>query len=475
MRKQLALIFTLVGLAGCTTVPHGAGFGDVEKQVRERIGLRVRWDEGAAQDDEVRQSVKDMLRDLLTAERAVQIALLNNRRLQAIYEELAVSRAQLIQAGLLDNPVFDAAAKFPLSGGQVELEFNIAQEFLGIFFIPLRQRIARADFEQAKLSVTARVMDVAAQTLAAFYRAQAAEQILEMHGQVVRATIASYELARRLREADNITDLEFLNERALHEQAKLDYTAAEAHDAESRESLNTLLGLWGEETAWKISPRLPEIPQLTAELAELEDIEKQAVASSLELAIARQQIVALGQQLGLTRAAYLLPVAEVGVGAERQEGEWEVGPSISLPVPLFDLGHARIAGANAQARRANQEYYALAVEVRSAARAARQRLLTTQRTAAHYRDVMLPLRGDLVQQTQLQYNAMQVGGFELLLAKQRQIETGRRYIEAAREYWLARVQFEQIRLGRMTDVGRQRFEPRLALPDEAPGDPEPHD
>ena len=70
------------------------------------------------------------------------------------------------------------------------------------------------------------------------------------------------------------------------------------------------------------------------------------------------------------------------------------------------------------------------------------------------KNVILPIRTKIVDDTLLQYNAMQVGVFQLLLAQQQQITAGRQYIETLRNYWLVRTGLGQILNGRMTDVGQ---------------------
>ena len=67
--------------------------------------------------------------------------------------------------------------------------------------------------------------------------------------------------------------------------------------------------------------------------------------------------------------------------------------------------------------------------------------------AVYYERIMLPLRQQIVDETLLQYNAMQIGAFQLLMAKRDQIETGAEYIAALRDYWLARARLEQILAG----------------------------
>ena len=96
------------------------------------------------------------------------------------------------------------------------------------------------------------------------------------------------------------------------------------------------------------------------------------------------------------------------------------------------------------------EHYAhTATVVRAAARSLQARLMTTRSRAAYYREVVLPLEVALVAEAQLQYNAMTLSPFELLIAKRQQIESGLEYIHALHEYWHARADLEQLLDGGM--------------------------
>lgn len=458
-RKSGYVFALLVLLSGCATFDQKAGFSDVSAAVAARSGKRVTWNLGTELDAQVAENVRMLLQDKLTADEATQVALLNNRDLQAIYAELGVAQADLVQAGLLKNPIFDGAAKFPLSGGQPELELGVAMGFLDIFYLPLRKRVAASQFADAKLQVTGAVLDFAATVRAAFYRHQADEQMLELLQTIAQALATSLEVARRLHAAGNITDLDLAREQALVEEAKLQLRGAEVTVLQSREQLNSLMGLWGSETAWDIDPRLPDIPEQPISLAGLET---RALRQSLDLASARQQIITAGEQVGVTRATALVPEAELGSVAEREEGAWEVGPTLAFLIPLFDQGQGRLGRAVAELRQTQQAYYALGVRIRATARAVRDRVQGMRDRALYYRDILLPLRERIVNETQLQYNAMQLGVFELLRAREQQIQAAVAYIETLRAYWLARTDLDQLLSGRLPSpaglamAGRER-------------------
>ncbi|HSX78524.1 MAG TPA: TolC family protein, partial [Candidatus Saccharimonadia bacterium] len=294
-------VWTLLLLVtGCATFDQRAGFSDVSTVVEARSGKRVVWYRGSELDTQVDQDVRALLHDTLTVDGAVQVALLNNRTLQALYAELGVAQADLVQAGLLRNPVFDGAVRFLLSGGgPAKVDLSVALDFLDIFYLPLRKRVAAALFEAAKLQVTGAVLDFAATVQGAFYRHQANEQRLELLQTITQALAASFEVAQRLHTAGNITDLDLARERAVFEEAKVQLRAAESAGRQSREQLNTLMGLWGQQTTWQIDRRLPDLP---AQALPFADLERPALQQSLALASARQRIIVAGEQVGVTRA-----------------------------------------------------------------------------------------------------------------------------------------------------------------------------
>ena len=454
MRIAAVLLVALV-VAGCGSVPREAGFDDVQQTVNDRTGMRIHWNQGSEADAAVASEVRSMLgRGELSADEAVQIALLNNRRLQATYEDLMVAQADLVAAGLLSNPIFEAEITFAEGGGGTGLEFTVVQEFLSLFQIPLRKRIAGARFEAAKLRVSGAVIDLAADVRDAHAQYVAALQVLEMRQTVAEASEASAELSRRLRAAGNITPRAHSLELAQHEQATLALAASEFEVLARREQLSVLMGLSGADAeAWQAPGRLPEVSSEPSEdevAATATELEDRAVEQSLELAAIRQEVAGSQSLRTLQRTYGLLPELEVGAKAEREHGgDWAAGPVFELPIPLFSQGQPEIAAAAAELRRAQARYQATEVELRSAVRAAQALVENARQRVRQYEESVLPLHAAIVEQTQLEYNAMVASVFELLQARQQQVEAGRQYIEALRDYWLARNALDTLLAGRM--------------------------
>jgi cobalt-zinc-cadmium efflux system outer membrane protein len=443
----IALAAAAVVVAGCgSKVPPDAGFGDVQRLVSDRTAVRTAWTRTADPDPTVTNFVRSALQRELAADDAVQVALVNNMSLQATYQELGISQADLVQAGLLKNPTLSAERRF---SGQAA-EIDIVQDFLDVLVLPMRKKVAAAEFEATKLRIAQEALNIAAETRSAFYTLQGAQQMVEMRRTVVESTEAAADAARRIFDAGNTTALDLATQQKLAAQAKVELAQAELEVAQGRERLNVLMGVWGEQTEWKVDQRLPELP--ATEMA-LPGLEGRAVDQRLDLAARRHDIEAAAQSLGIAQTFRYIPAVSIGGHYEHEiEPRHTIGPAVEVGVPLFDQGQATIARGNAVLVQGQQRYTALAIEIRSQVRAAYARMNSARIRCEHYRTEVLPLQQQILDQTQLQYNGMQVGVFQLLAAKQAQIDAGREYIEAMRDYWISRAELEKA-------LGGGRLEP----------------
>jgi cobalt-zinc-cadmium efflux system outer membrane protein len=457
----LALVAAFVAQsAGCapSTDPTRA-FESVRDLTHDRAGAQTAWLRGGAPDAQVRRQIDDLLAKPIGADEAAQIALLCHPKLQAEYEHLGVAQADLVDAGLLKNPVFSAMVRWPDGGGSPNVELGVAADFLDLLFIGARKTIATAEFERERLSVADAVVSHAAETRAAFFELQGARQMLELRRTVLGSEEAAAETARRLHAAGNISQLDADREQAMLEQSRTELIDAEAEVKRKQERLAALMGMPDHAEHVQIADRLPTPPATDQPLGGLV---ARAGMQRLDLAAAKQDTLLLARSLKLTRKTTLIEEAEVGVSTEREsEGEWVTGPEISVPLPIFNLGQARVAAARHQLRESERRYEALQQQATSDVRVAYASMAAARRRFEHQRDVVLPLRQRIVQQSQLHYNAMIVGVFELLEAKQREIDAGREYVAALTDYWTARAALERAVGGRLS-VGAPSTRPATA-------------
>lgn len=389
------------------------------------------------------QDVRALMARPLTAESAAQVALANNRGVRAIIEELGVAEARATHARRLPNPTLEGAMRFE-GEGRPELEVGAMIDVTDLLLFASRSSAAGAEVEAAKLSVVGALLDLAYDTRRAFYVHQAAAELAELRRTVLQAFAASSDLAQRLRQAGNITELDLANERSLFEAARLDLQAAELGVAAARERLNALMGLWGRGTEWRAPPRLPEIPE--RELA-LEKLESTSIERSLDLAIAKRRFEGAAKRANAAQAQGWLPELKAGVSAERSDA-WAVGPAVELEVPIFYQGQGETGVAKSEMRQQQNHYTDLAVTLRASARNAGARLAAEREAVLYFERVLLPLKQQIVDQSQLEYNAMLIGLFQLLQAKREQIESAAAYVGHQRDYWIARTNVEQLLAGR---------------------------
>ena len=439
MRPALSLL--LIAVTGCASVSKTAGHTEVSQIVQERIGVPTRWDQGSPEDQQVAKWLDESLRGGLTRERAVAIALLNNPALQEAYEQLGVSQADMVQAGLLSNPSIGGHVEFATNGSSRDVQFSLVQDFLDLFVLPLRKRIAREQFEADILRVAHQALETAAEVTKEVVATEAAARLVQFRQEVVEATLGTATLAEKQLAAGNVSELQEASEQVVHAESVLDLAREQMELLRHRERLNRLLGLWGPRADWTLGEELPVPPEKEPLLDHLETV---AISRRLDVDAARKQRLLMAHAVSLARGSRLFGRIEVGVDLHQfPDGPRVFGPSLVLELPIFDQRQALIARLEAQERQAERRLTAISVTARSEVRLSQAEVLAARQMIDQYRDVVLPLRSRIVGQAQLHYNGMLIGLPQLLLLKQSEVEAQARYIDAVRDYWMARADLER--------------------------------
>lgn len=429
-------------LAGCASTDPQPAFDDVQRTVATRTtGHHMRWMRAEAERSQIERTVDSLLATNLTARSAVAIAILNNRSLQAEFEEIGISQAELSEASRLANPEFEGLWRVPNSGpGAVNAEYGLVQNLFDLLTLPARKQMAARHLEGTKLRIAHQVLALVEEVQAAYYTVQATEQLIERLKIIAEVNEAAADVAQRQHAAGNINDLELQHQQASYAQSRLGLAQAQAQLRADRERLNRLLGLWGAQTAWETAGGLPPMPHHDPGL---EDVEAFAIRQRLDLAAARQEVLNLRSALQLQKRIRWIPGASLGFNAERElDGAWLLGPSLSLEVPIFDQGQPELAKLAAEYRRAARQWEALAIQIRSEVREARDLLIAARDVAEYHQNVLLPQRMRILRETLLHYNAMQLGNIALLMAKEEEQDEEQATIEALRDYWIARARLE---------------------------------
>jgi len=429
LASRAAAVAVAAILGGCASFSPDGGMDEVRTLAQSRLGAPAK----SLAVDSARNTVETLLQQPLTADAAVEIALINSPGLQAKLAEVGIAEADLVAAGTLRNPVFAYASKRNAEVTQIErsLLVNVA----ALITMPTALAIEQRRFSQAKVAAAGEVVAMAAGVRQAYFNAVAAQEMVVYYSQVKVAAEAGRDLARRMADVGNFTKLAQMREELFFADATTQLARAEQAAIGERERLIRLLGFTQPPAALALPARLPAPPSAPITLP---TAEQTAMDSRLDVRLAALEAEAVAHTLGVTRTNRFLNVFEAGYVNESETGNARKnGYEITLEVPIFDWGSARIARGEAQYRQALARAAEAAVVARSEVRVSYAAYRSAFDLAKHYRDEVVPLRKRIAEETTLRYNAMLIGVFELLADAREQVASVNAAIEATRDFWLA--------------------------------------
>ena len=419
-------------LGGCASFSPDGGFDAVQSATRSHIEKDVIWARDDASRNQTQARIDALLAQPLSADTAVQIALLNNPGLQAAFNTLGIAEADRVASQRLPNPGFSIGRM--TRGSEVEWERSLHLNLARLLTMPMRIEIEQRLFEQTRRGLVLEVLRLAADTRRAWVAAVATGQTAHYQQQAMEAAEAGAELARRMAQVGNWSKLKQAREQSFYADAALAVARAEQAKGQARERLVRLMGL-DHGGSVQLPDRLPDLPET---LSRLPDIEQQAMDSRLDLQMVKLQTEALAKNLGLTRSTRFINVLELGIiNNGSNEEPVQRGYEISLELPLFDWGQSRVVAAESRYRQALERARETAVNARSEVREAYAMQQGRYAIARHLRDEVVPLKQRISEENLLRYNGMLIGVFELLADARSQIAAVNAAIEAQRDFWLA--------------------------------------
>jgi outer membrane protein TolC len=442
--KTLVLCSSAALFAGCAGFSADGGLGPAQQAAQQHLGNKALvWPRSESELASIEQRVTELLRQPLTADAAVQLALFNHRGLQASLHELGISEAELVQASRLPNPGW-SFGKFK-AGDEREIDRGFHFSLARVITMPWRREAAQRSFEATQAAVAMRVLEHGAAARRAWVQAVAAQEGVRYAMQVMRAAEASAELARRMQQVGNFSALQRAREQTFHADAALNAARAEQAERAARERLARALGLWGTQLGFVLPQRLPDLP---AQARDLPDVERTAIAQRLDVQGAQRLARQNAAQLGLAGVERFASGLELGLERNsRSEGPTQRGWELGFTLPLFDGGAARTQ-AEHTARQALLRAEQTAIDARSEVREAYGAYRTAWDIARHHRDEIVPLRKKILDENLLRYNGMLIGVFELLADARVQIASVNAAIEALRDFWLAEAELDAALVGK---------------------------
>jgi len=446
--RSISFLFAMLGafsLCGCAGFSQDGGFRAVADATRTQLNKDLEWPRTPEEEHKLDKRVDQILAHPLTAEDAVQLALLNNRGLRAGFQQLGISEADLVQSSRLANPRFDL--RHAGAAGQVDIEETLSFNVLSLLTMPYARDIEKRRFAQTQQAVVLQIVELAKEVRQAYFAAIGAHQSVDYLQQVNAAAQTSAELAHRMVAAGNWNSLDQAREQTFYADAVMRLTLARLAEEAARERLTRLLGLAGEGRGLQLVGRLPDLPQ---RIDEIPDVEHTVLEDRIDLRLMRMHIDELARSLHLTKSTRFVNVLELGATREQQgtrQDPYETGVVLTLEVPIFDSGAARVKRSEAIYAQAVDRFAQAAIDARSEVRHAYAAYHAAFELAGEQRDEVVPLRKAVAEQNLLRYNASLISIFELLGDARDQIASIDGYIQSLRDFWVAKSELDAALLG----------------------------
>jgi outer membrane protein TolC len=452
--SKLPLIvgFPLVLGACATAIPSAytdrkAGFANVASQITPAIGKRTVFAQSQAENEALKREVQGMVhRKTISADTAVQVALLNNKGLQASYANVGLSAAEAWQQSTPENPIVSIGILgigAPELGAYRAIEGLIRANLLDATTRKQRREIADASFRQAQLSAVNDTLTLANQTRQAWVNAVAAFEAVGFLKRAKATSDAGSELAQKLGETGALNKAGQAREQAFNAELAGQLAKARLNATKAKEDLTQLMGLWGADVDYYVPDALPRLPKSVGRVS---NVEAKALRNRVDLRVAKLGLEAQAKAFGLTDQTRIVSDLELVAGAEleREAGEngdieTDVLPQVELEfaIPVYDTGKARMRKAELMYLQAANVLAERAVNVRSEARGAETAYLASYKIARHYRDVLVPLRKTVEDEGLLSYNGMITNTFELLTDVREKLSAELEAANAKREFFMA--------------------------------------
>ncbi len=386
--------------------------------VLERSGYRAAWDEPWSE-----PALTWDGQSPLAVDQAVFLALRNNRAIRAEVEQIGAARADLVQAGLLPNPVLNLTLRFPIEGttGPTFIGAAVVQEFAALWLRPSRMRAADARLNESVLSLSDRALRLVADVKQLHARLVYGQRGLALTRSNIEMVERSIDALERRARAGEGTQLDVNRGRQQLLALRAELSREEREVARDKRRLLEVMGIAEGDSQWEATdqPAGWELP------ADERLIMRLAREQRLDVAASRMVVEARAAELTEQERSRLRGLG-VGVDYERDiEDDTSIGPVLDVPIPIFDINQAQIAKAGSLARASLATYEAALQRAIAQARVA---YIDAENSAAlvdlYRREVLVLAEGNLgLAQASLRAGQSDV---TVLLEAQREVVAARR-------------------------------------------------
>lgn len=373
------------------------------------------WLKTPQEANEAQIRVDALLKEPLSEENALRITLINNRSLQQTYERIGIAQSDLVQAGLMTNPLLGYSLGH--GGGVSKSGVTVELAFLDLLWIPLRKELGGLALEETKLSVGDEVLRTVREAKKAYIDARVAQEAVRLNAEVLASYEASVQLAMRQYSAGNLSKRDFLRVQDEYSRTRLESIRLNRENAAAREALNKMMGVYAGQTEYRLETKPLSLP---AAFAKRDGLERIALQNRLDIAAARKAVEYAAKEAGYTENTRLLSEITLEGGSEKSTDSARLNTiGLKIPIPIFDMGQARLSRTQAYYNQSVQRLYEIAVNVRSQTREAYAQSRYAYESADEYRSTIVKADQNIMEETQRYYNGMLEGIYDLLADQRR--------------------------------------------------------
>lgn len=437
MKKKIIYSFiVLVALSGCSTISQQ----DVFTGVKEETSQKLQWIKTPQEAMSVHKSVNDLLSKPLSQDNAVHIALINNRGLQQTYAQIGLAQSELVQAGLMSNPLLGYSLGH--SGGVTRSTLSLDVALLDLLWIPLRRDLSGVALEETRYTVGDEVLRTVKEVKKAYIDAQVTQEKLALYGDLLKSHEASIQLAIRQYTAGNLSKRNLLKMQDSYAHSRLEAMDLNRENAMALETLNRLLGIYGDQTNYT----LENTPLgFGTPISDDKGLETRAIKNRLDMNAAIKAVDYAARDAGYTQNTRLLNEIELSAQSEKETDSQRFNTfGIKIPLPIFDFGQGRVAKVQATYNQKVHHLYEMAVNIRSQVRESYAASRYAHNKAVEANNVIVPVNQQILEETKLFYNGMLDGVYELLEDQRRYGEAKIQSLVLTGEYQKAQADLEYV-------------------------------
>lgn len=371
-------------------------------------------------------------------EMAIETALRENPRLNAIHEKVKVAKAQIDGIALLGNPKLETEF---VGGPHAEQRLELTKTFQLGGQRGHRKRIAKTQHEKvdAELAEASRLLTKSVKT--AFYELLLVQEKLKLAKDIIQHNEQMRDIAETRFEAGDISVTQ-ANLANIHLQSALREAATLESELQLAQlTLNGLMGTPLESVCIAVGDLREKILANTSDHWTLDTLKTRALAHRSDLKSVQLDAQSTENELRLAKAANV-PDLGVGAIAERSINERAFGVKFSIPLPLFDWNRAKINATKAQQQVDTAEINNSEKQIVREVIAAFLSAHTTRKMIAFYEGDSLKLLNENLELTRTAYELGETELLEVILMQNEFIKTRFAYLDALTAYHKAFAELE---------------------------------